>query len=79
LDRLERALERRRDASDEPADTALKGEVEALREECGSLRHRLALAEERNVELKGRMAHMGTRLDAAIGDLDGLITAKAAE
>lgn len=79
LDRLERAFETRRSATDQPADVALKGEVEGLRDECRSLRERLAMAEQRHVELKGAMGSMGTRLDAAIGELDSLIEAKAAE
>ncbi len=66
-------------ATDQPADAALKGEVEGLRDECESLRDRLAKAEQRHVALKGAMASMGKRLDSAIGELDGLIEAKAAE
>jgi chromosome segregation ATPase len=79
LDRLERALERRRAAADPSPDAALRGEVEGLREECEQLRERLAHAEERHRKLKATMATMGTRLDAAIGDLDRLIETKAAE
>jgi chromosome segregation ATPase len=79
LDRLERALEQRRAAADPPTDTALRGEVEGLREECEQLRERLAQAEDRHQKLKAAMAAMGTRLDAAIGDLDQLIETKAAE
>ena len=79
LDRLERAFEARRMAADQPADLALKGEVEGLRDECQSLRERLAMAEQRHVDLKGAMASMGTRLDSTIGELDDLIEAKAAD
>jgi chromosome segregation ATPase len=79
LDRLERALEARRRSADQAADTALAAEVEGLRAECESLRERLGQAEARHERLKGAMAAMGTRLDSAIGELDSLIEAKAAE
>ena len=79
LDRLERALETRRQSEGQAADTALAAEVEGMRAECESLRERLAAAEARHEQLKGAMAAMGTRLDAAIGELDSLIEAKAAE
>ena len=79
LDRLERALATRRHAADQSTDTALAGEVEGMRAECESLRERLSQAEARHETLKAAMAAMGTRLDAAIGELDSLIEAKAAE
>jgi glutathione S-transferase len=79
LDRLERALEHKRSSAGLPADAALAGEVTGLREECHQLRERLAAAEAQHQRLKGTMAAMGTRLDAAIGELDALIETKAAE
>ncbi len=79
LDRLERALETRKASADQATDTALAAEVEGMRTECESLRERLAAAETRHEQLKGAMAAMGTRLDAAIGELDNMIEAKAAE
>jgi chromosome segregation ATPase len=79
LDRLERALERKRSATGQPTDTALKGEVEGLREECQELRGRLAAAETQHQKLKGAMAAMGTRLDAAIEELDQLIETNTAD
>jgi chromosome segregation ATPase len=79
LERLERALETRRQSADQATDAALGAEVEGLRGECESLRERLAQAEARHDKLKAAMASMGTRLDTAIGELDGLIEAKAAE
>ncbi len=79
LERLERALETRRQAADQATDAALAAEVEGLRGECESLRERLAQAEARHDKLKSAMASMGTRLDAAIGELDSLIEAKAAQ
>lgn len=83
LDRLEQAVLARRhrapDAEGSPADQALKGEVEELREECRLLRERLSAAEARHARLKGAMTGMGTRLDAAITELDGLLQDRAAE
>jgi chromosome segregation ATPase len=79
LDRLERALETRKESADQATDSALAAEVEGMRTECESLRERLAAAEARHERLKGAMAAMGTRLDAAIGELDSMIEAKAAE
>lgn len=79
LDRLERALAQKRAAAGQATDAALAGEVTGLREECRQLRERLAAAEAQHQRLNGAMQSMGTRLDAAIGELDALIDAKAAE
>jgi chromosome segregation ATPase len=79
LERLEQALATRRGDDDPSTDAPLAAEVEGLRSECESLRERLNEAETRHAKLKSAMAAMGSRLDAAIGELDGLIEAKAAE
>lgn len=79
LDRLQRALEQKRTAAGHVTDAALQGEVEGLREECAALRQRLALAEARHQRLTGALAAMGHRLETAVGDLDQLLEAKAAE
>lgn len=76
LSKLELVLARRSPAG-QPADAgddraALERDCELLREECDTLRRRLAAAEERGARLAAIVGQVEGRLDGAIAQLDEL-------